>query len=219
MRQRLAIAAALLAPRDLLILDEPTNGLDPQGTREVRHLVASLAGDGATVLVSSHLLSEVEQMCSHVGVMREGRLVAQGTVGEVRAAGAAAVVEVTTAQPELAAETLRALGLTGVVTTGSGASAPPGDVPPEQIVAALVAAGVGVRGFAVHGPEPGGPVRLPDRGGLRCQRLRPRGAGSGGGSPRDRRRRARRGTPCAEPPGDPRGPSVRRGGCCARRCA
>ena len=103
MRQRLAIAAALLAPRDLLILDEPTNGLDPQGTREVRHLVASLAADGTTVLVSSHLLSEVEQMCSHVGVMREGRLVAQGTVGEVRAAGAAAVVEVTTAQPELAA--------------------------------------------------------------------------------------------------------------------
>ena len=110
MRQRLAIAAALLAPRDLLVLDEPTNGLDPQGTREVRHLVASLAGDGATVLVSSHLLSEVEQMCSHVGVMREGRLVAQGTVGEVRAAGAAAVVEVTTEQPELAAQTLRGLG-------------------------------------------------------------------------------------------------------------
>ena len=153
MRQRLAIAAALLAPRDLLVLDEPTNGLDPQGTREVRHLVASLAGDGATVLVSSHLLSEVEQMCSHVGVMREGRLVAQGTVGEVRAAGASAVVEVTTAQPELAADTLRALGLMGVVMTGSGASAPPGDVPPEQIVAALVAAGVGVRGFAVQTPS------------------------------------------------------------------
>jgi ABC-type multidrug transport system ATPase subunit len=153
MRQRLAIAAALLAPRDLLILDEPTNGLDPQGTREVRHLVASLAGDGATVLVSSHLLSEVEQMCSHVGVMREGRLVAQGTVGQVRAAGATAVAEVTTAEPELAAETLRGLGLTGVVTTGTGASAPPGDVPPEQIVAALVAAGVGVRGFAVQAPS------------------------------------------------------------------
>ncbi|HYN56118.1 MAG TPA: ABC transporter ATP-binding protein [Motilibacterales bacterium] len=153
MRQRLAIAAALLAPRDLLILDEPTNGLDPQGTREVRHLVASLAGDGATVLVSSHLLSEVEQMCSHVGVMREGRLVAQGTVGEVRAVGATAVAEVTTAQPELATATLQALGLTGVLTTGTGASAPAGDLPPEQIVAALVAAGVGVRGFAVTTPS------------------------------------------------------------------
>ncbi|MDN5770689.1 MAG: ATP-binding cassette domain-containing protein, partial [Microlunatus sp.] len=73
MRQRLAIATALLMPRDLLVLDEPTNGLDPQGTREVRHLVSDLASDGATVLVSSHLLSEVEQMCSHVGVMYEGR--------------------------------------------------------------------------------------------------------------------------------------------------
>jgi ABC-2 type transport system ATP-binding protein len=85
--------------------------------------------------------------------MREGRLVAQGTVGQVRSAGAAAVVEVTTTQPELAAQTLRALGLTGVVTTGTGASAPPGDLPPEQIVAALVAAGVGVRGFAVTAPS------------------------------------------------------------------
>ena len=71
MRQRLAIAAALLAPRDLLVLDEPTNGLDPQGTREVRSLIASLASDGTTVLVSSHLLAEVEQVCSHVGMMRD----------------------------------------------------------------------------------------------------------------------------------------------------
>ena len=59
MRQRLAIASALLVPRDLLVLDEPTNGLDPQGTREVRHLISELAADGTTVLVSSHLLSEV----------------------------------------------------------------------------------------------------------------------------------------------------------------
>ena len=84
MRQRLAIAAALLTPRELLVLDEPTNGLDPQGTREVRHLVASLAEDGATVLISSHLLSEVEQICTHLGIMSDGRLVAQGTVAELR---------------------------------------------------------------------------------------------------------------------------------------
>jgi len=153
MRQRLAIAAALLAPRDLLVLDEPTNGLDPQGTREVRHLVASLAADGTTVLVSSHLLSEVEQMCSHVGVMREGRLVAQGTVADVRSAGAQVVVEVTTAEPEQAAVALRALGLSGVVMTGTGASAPPGDLAPEDIVAGLVHAGVAVRGFSVIAPS------------------------------------------------------------------
>ena len=88
MRQRLAIAAALLMPRELLVLDEPTNGLDPQGTREVRHLVASLASDGTTVFVSSHLLSEVEQMCTHLGVMSDGRLVAQGSTSEVRGGAA-----------------------------------------------------------------------------------------------------------------------------------
>lgn len=153
MRQRLAIGAALLAPRDLLILDEPTNGLDPQGTREVRHLIASLAADGTTVLISSHLLSEVEQMCSHVGVMREGQLVAQGTVAAVRESGAQVVVDVTTHQPDLAARALRELGLADVVLTGTGVSAAPGDVEPEQIVAALVTAGVGVRGFAVCTPS------------------------------------------------------------------
>ena len=75
---------ALLAPRDLLILDEPTNGLDPQGTREVRHLITRLAADGTTVLLSTHLLSEVEQICTHVGVMHLGRLVAQAPLAELR---------------------------------------------------------------------------------------------------------------------------------------
>ena len=152
MRQRLAIAAALLAPRDLLVLDEPTNGLDPQGTREVRTLVASLAGDGTTVLVSSHLLSEVEQMCSHVGVMRQGCLVAQGTVAQVRA-GSRTVAQVTTAQPEAAAEVLAGLGLTAITTTATGVRAAPEDVPPETVVAALVNAGVGVRAFTVQSPS------------------------------------------------------------------
>ncbi|MEI7778575.1 MAG: ATP-binding cassette domain-containing protein [Actinomycetes bacterium] len=85
MKQRLGIAAALLQPRKLLILDEPTNGLDPQGTREVRHLIRSLAADGATILVSSHLLAEVEQVATHVGIMSAGRLISQGTLTEVLA--------------------------------------------------------------------------------------------------------------------------------------
>ena len=152
MRQRLGIAAALLQPRDLLVLDEPTNGLDPQGTREVRHLVADLASGGTTVLVSSHLLSEVEQVCTHVGVMRTGRLVAQGTVADVRS-GARASVEVETSAPAAAAEALRSLGLEGVEETATGARADAGEVEPERIVAALVAAGVGVRGFAVRRPS------------------------------------------------------------------
>jgi ABC-type multidrug transport system ATPase subunit len=152
MRQRLAIAAALLTPRDLLVLDEPTNGLDPQGTREVRTLIASLAGEGATVLVSSHLLSEVEQVCSHLGVMRQGRLVAQGTVAQVRS-GAQPVVDVVTSMPQEAAGVLGALGLVDIALTAAGVQAAAGDVEPERIVAELVAAGVGVRGFAVQVPS------------------------------------------------------------------
>jgi len=148
MRQRLAIAAALLAPRDLLVLDEPTNGLDPQGTREVRTLIGSLASDGTTVLVSSHLLAEVEQICSHLGVMREGRLVAQGTVSEVRGGGPA-VVRVRTRQPEAAAVVLSELGVEQVRTAGGEVHGIPGALEPEKIVAALVHAGVGVQGFSV----------------------------------------------------------------------
>lgn len=148
MRQRLAIAAALLAPRDLLVLDEPTNGLDPQGTREVRSLIGSLASDGTTVLVSSHLLAEVEQICSHVGVMREGRLVAQGTLADVRGAGPA-TVRVETRQPEAAARVLRELGVEQVRPMNGEVHGTPGDLEPEKIVAALVHAGVGVQGFSV----------------------------------------------------------------------
>jgi ABC-type multidrug transport system ATPase subunit len=152
MRQRLAIAAALLQPRDLLVLDEPTNGLDPQGTREVRHLISSLAEDGTTVLVSSHLLSEVEQVCSHVGVMRQGRLVTQGTVAEVRS-GARPTAIVTTHEPDAAAAVLRDLGLAAIATSPTGVTADPGHAQPEAIVASLVAAGVGVRGFSVESPS------------------------------------------------------------------
>ena len=151
MRQRLAIAGALLTPKDLLVLDEPTNGLDPQGTREVRQLVGSLAGDGATVLVSSHLLGEVEQMCTHLGVMHVGRLVAQGTSAELRGHGAVeATVE--TDQPADAARVLRELGATEVHTTRTTAVGQLGEVAPEKVVAALVHAGVAVTGFRVARP-------------------------------------------------------------------
>jgi ABC-2 type transport system ATP-binding protein len=84
MKQRLGLANALLKPRELLILDEPTNGLDPQGTREVRNLIRSLADEGITVFVSSHLLSEIEMLCSHVAVMSAGKIVAQGKIEDLR---------------------------------------------------------------------------------------------------------------------------------------
>jgi len=152
MRQRLAIAGALLAPRDLMVLDEPTNGLDPQGTREVRSLIGSLADEGATVLVSSHLLSEVEQVCTHVGVMHVGRLVAQGTVAEVRG-GTEPVARVDTDRPEDAARVLRELGLTEVRTDHGHVRARIGQVAPEKVVAALVHDGVPVLGFAIEAPS------------------------------------------------------------------
>jgi ABC-2 type transport system ATP-binding protein len=152
MRQRLAIASALLRPRDLLVLDEPTNGLDPQGTREVRTLVASLADEGTTVLVSSHLLSEVEQMCSHVGVMHVGRLVAQGTSADVRA-GTESTATLETDQPDEAARIMRELGLRDVESTPRGAVGRLGEVAPEKIVAACVHQGVAVLGFRVGSPS------------------------------------------------------------------
>ena len=158
MKQRLAIAAGLLRPRELIILDEPTNGLDPQGTREVRALIRQIAADGTTVFVSSHLLAEVEQICTHVGVMRTGKLVFQGSLPELRRTGASRV-SVQTADPEAAAKVLTGLGLADAQATeateagDAGASAILGDASPEQVCAELVQAGIGVRGFAVASPS------------------------------------------------------------------
>ena len=153
MRQRLAIAATLLHPRELLILDEPTNGLDPQGTREVRALISGLAHAGSTVLLSTHLLSEVEQICTHVGVMHVGRLVAQAPLADLRA-GAAPRVRVETSRPAEAAGVLTGLGLDSVRTTDTGeVEALLGTAEPESLVAALVHAGVPVRGFGCVRPD------------------------------------------------------------------
>ena len=152
MRQRLAIAGTLLAPRELLVLDEPTNGLDPQGTREVRHLIGSLADDGATVLVSSHLLSEVEQVCTHVGVMHVGRLLTQGPIAQVRAVSEPRA-RVETDRPEDAARVLRELGLVDVLVESGCATGTLGTIAAEKIVAALVHDGVPVTGFVVERPS------------------------------------------------------------------
>jgi ABC-type multidrug transport system ATPase subunit len=167
MKQRLGIANALLMPRRLLVLDEPTNGLDPQGTREVRALVRSLAGEGTTIFVSSHLLAEVEHMCTHAAIMSAGRLVAQGTLDELRAGESR--VRVRTPDAAAALRVLAAAGLAAGPEPVSGdlgdragdpwVSAPlelaaaghPGEPPaPEDLVAALVAGGVRVRGFEVQ---------------------------------------------------------------------
>jgi ABC-type multidrug transport system ATPase subunit len=153
MKQRLGLAAALLQPRELLVLDEPTNGLDPQGTREVRKLVRDLATDGTTVLVSSHLLSEIEQIATHVGMMSAGRLVKQGTLDEVLADGAPQL-HITTPDGAAAQRILDGLGLPvlsedadhGVLTVKSG------DLPVEDVARALVDGGVRLRGFSLDRP-------------------------------------------------------------------
>ena len=152
MKQRLAIATGLLQPRELIILDEPTNGLDPQGTREVRGLIREIATDGVTVLVSSHLLAEVEQICTHVGVMRTGRLVFQGTLDELRALGSRRVV-IRTTQPGEAAATLTALGLADIRSADGEVSAQLADQSPERICRELVLAGVGVAGLDTPQPN------------------------------------------------------------------
>jgi ABC-2 type transport system ATP-binding protein len=152
MRQRLAIAGALLEPRELLVLDEPTNGLDPQGTREVRHLIGSLADDGATVLVSSHLLSEVEQVCTHIGVMHVGRLLTQGPIAQVRAVSEPRA-RVVTDSPQDAARVLRGLGLTEVTVESGLAMGTLGSLAADKVVVALVRGGVPVTGFAVERPS------------------------------------------------------------------
>lgn len=82
MKQRLGVAAALLGHPDLLILDEPTNGLDPAGMAEMRELITGLAADGHTVVLSSHLLTEVQEICDRVGVISRGRLLTEATVSE-----------------------------------------------------------------------------------------------------------------------------------------
>ncbi|MGC3995682.1 MAG: ABC transporter ATP-binding protein [Propionicimonas sp.] len=151
MRQRLGIAAALLQPRELLVLDEPTNGLDPQGTREVRHLVAELAADGTSVFVSSHLLAEVEQLCDHVGVMQAGRLVAQGPLADLEGLRARRF-RLETPDTAAALETLAGLGVADAARTADGVVGSLAGLEPDRIVRVLVGAGVAVRGFSAVRP-------------------------------------------------------------------
>ncbi|MGH8890579.1 MAG: ATP-binding cassette domain-containing protein [Acidothermaceae bacterium] len=151
MKQRLGIAAALLRPRDLLILDEPTNGLDPQGTREVRNLVRELAADGATVLVSSHLLAEIEQVATHVGIMSAGHLLRQGSLADVLQV-AQAQIRIETTELNDAIRVLDHLGLTVAERAPGYLLAAMNDIPAERINAALVTAGVPVRGLRVERP-------------------------------------------------------------------
>jgi ABC-2 type transport system ATP-binding protein len=143
MRQRLAIAQAMLGLPDLLVLDEPTNGLDPPQIREMREVLGRYAGTGRTVVVSSHLLSEVEQTCDHVVVMHQGRLVAQGEVADLVGSATALVVDVD--QPQRAAEVASSLdGAREVAVTPTGITLKLVGTPRSELVRVLVADGLAV---------------------------------------------------------------------------
>ena len=143
MRQRLGLAAALLRTPRLLVLDEPTNGLDPQGIREMRDLLLALNREGTTIFLSSHLLAEVEQMCTRVGVLDRGRLVVQEALASLRKPTGRTVV--VTPDPELA------LGLLdGRVEVREGERLVVRGGDPAELNRMLVGGGVRVRELAAE---------------------------------------------------------------------
>jgi ABC-2 type transport system ATP-binding protein len=143
MKQRLGFARLLLARPEILVIDEPTNGLDPGEIREIRELIVRLTDRGATVLLSSHHLSEVEQTCSQVVVMNHGRLVAGGTVGELIGSSGSVYVEV---DDRDRAHTVLAgiAGVQSVAGSGDGLIVELRSGRRSDLVAALTAAGVRV---------------------------------------------------------------------------
>jgi ABC-2 type transport system ATP-binding protein len=142
MKQRLGVASELLKDPDVLILDEPTTGLDPKGMAEMREFIRGLGDGGRTVLLSSHLMPEVEQVCDRVGVIHRGALVREGTVDELRG-GRSLLVR---AEPlEQASRLLESLpGVTGVSTRDGAMSITADPAEASAINGALVAAGIAV---------------------------------------------------------------------------
>ena len=171
MRQRLGLASVMLRPRRLLVLDEPTNGMDPQGTREIRHLIRDLADDGTTIFLSSHLLTEVEQVCTHVAVMSLGKLLAQGTIEELQAAGSSPAAGRDRAGADRRG---RASAASASPMSPSTASPSPPAWTASRPEDLLPGPGRGGRRGAQPDHDPadaGGHLRGPDRGGLRCGAL------------------------------------------------
>ncbi|AHV95262.1 ABC transporter ATP-binding protein [Paenibacillus sabinae] len=148
MKQRLGIAAALLGSPELLILDEPTNGLDPAGIQEMRSLIMSLPKEhGITVLVSSHLLSEIEQMAGTVGIIRQGRMVYQDTIAQLRQRSAGEM-RLVVSEPEAALEEASRRGCDGMLRTGELRFSGMDDARVALLVKALVE-----RGHAIYRVE------------------------------------------------------------------
>jgi ABC-type multidrug transport system ATPase subunit len=142
MKQRLGVASALLKDPDVLILDEPTSGLDPKGMAEMRAFIRGLGDGGRTVLLSSHLMPEVEQICDRVGVIHRGALVREGTVDELRGGRSLLVRAEPLEQAGLLLESLP--GVRGVSTHDGAISITADPAEASAINGALVAAGIAV---------------------------------------------------------------------------
>ena len=144
MKQRLAIAATLLKSPDLLILDEPTNGLDPAGIRDIRDMIRELGESGVTVLLSSHILAEVQQVCHSVSIIGNGRLLASGDVDELVGDKAATATRLLISDPRLATTHLREAGYS-VTSDPDGALLVEGATTPDDITRVLAERGLYVR--------------------------------------------------------------------------
>jgi len=152
MRQRLGIAAAMIGDPQVLILDEPANGLDPEGIRWMRDLLKGLAARGRTILVSSHLLSEMELLADDIIIIAAGQLVRQGTVTEVVDSMAhQGTVRVRTPNPEALTTAVKAKG--GSVTTGPDGGLDVAGLEIEAVGAAAFAAGVELHELSTAGPD------------------------------------------------------------------
>ncbi|QPP10237.1 alpha/beta fold hydrolase [Streptomyces bathyalis] len=152
MRQRLAIAQAMLGLPDLLILDEPTNGLDPPQIREMRDVMIRYAAQGRTVIVSSHLLAEVEQTCTHLVVMDRGRLVQAGAVAEITGSGETLLIGID-GPPPSDAVVGKVAGLPGVISAAradEGLLVRLGGTSPSRLLAELVGMEIPVNGLGPH---------------------------------------------------------------------
>ena len=154
MKQRLGVAAALLKDPPLLMLDEPTNGLDPAGMADMRQLIRRLGDEGRTVMLSSHLMNEVEQVCDRVGVVARGRIVAEGTVDELRGRD---TLVLRVDQPAAARDLIQAWsGVARVEHTGSALRVITHrgvDIDEAQLNKHLVQAGIGVRELRTDRPS------------------------------------------------------------------
>jgi ABC-type multidrug transport system ATPase subunit len=152
MRQRVGIALALVGDPSIVVLDEPTNGLDPEGTVEIRDLVRSLPERGATTLLCTHRLAEVEATCDYVVLLQKGHLVTQGSIDEVIASATAGGVAVRVAPDDIesAMRVMRGLGLGDVAFADGAITTTTTPEDPATVTRALAEQGIFLRGLEVH---------------------------------------------------------------------